>query len=69
METEDGRLGVVIEVKYAHDGNLEQGVTEALRQIEERRYADKLHDDGIRNVLKYGIACCKKRCRVALGEG
>ncbi len=44
-------------------------MTEALSQIEEKRYADKLYDDGIRNVLKYGIACYKKRCRVALGKG
>ena len=68
VETEDDDLGIVIEVKYARDGDLEKGVELALRQIEERHYDEKLLDDGIRKVLKYGIACYKKRCRVALKE-
>ena len=68
IETEDDDVGIVIEVKYARDGDLDQGVELALRQIEERRYDEKLRDDGVEKVLKYGIACYKKRCRVALRE-
>ena len=68
IETEDDDLGIVIEVKYARDGDLDKGAELALRQIEERRYDEKLRDDGVEKVLKYGIACYKKRCRVTLGE-
>ncbi len=68
VEAEDGSLGIVIEVKYAEDGNLESEVREALAQIETRRYDEAFLDDGIENILKYGIACYKKRCQVALGD-
>lgn len=67
-ETEDGELGILIEVKYAHDGNLEAGCRAALAQIEEKRYEEELWDEGIERILKYGIACYKKRCRVMLGN-
>ena len=68
IETEDDEMGIVIEVKYARDGELEPVAQQALKQIEERRYEDKLHDDGIAYVLKYGIACYRKRCRIVLAE-
>lgn len=68
IETEDDELGIVIEVKYAQDGDLEKGAKQALKQIREKRYEEKLYDDGIRKVLRYGIACYKKRCCVVLEE-
>lgn len=68
VEPDTGDLGIIIEVKYAHDGNLDAACREALRQIEHTRYADDLLDDGVENILKYGIACYKKRCRVMLAE-
>lgn len=68
METEDEDIGIVIEVKYTHNGDLEKGVEMALKQIEDSCYAQKLHDSGIRTVLKYGIACYRKQCRVALAR-
>ncbi len=69
VEAEDGSLGIVIEVKYAEDGDLESAAQAALDQIETRRYDEVFADEGIENVMKYGIACYKKRCRVALGVG
>lgn len=39
----------------------------ALQQIEDRDYAAKLKDDGMRNIIKYGIACYKNNCKVMLG--
>ncbi len=69
VEAEDGSLGIVIEVKYAEDGSLESSAREALAQIETKRYDEVFADEGIENVLKYGIACYKKRCRVMLGDG
>ena len=65
-EIGDYEMAIVIEVKVARDGNLEAACREALRQIEERHYAEDLYDDGYDHILKYGIACCKKRCRVML---
>ncbi|HJC92218.1 MAG TPA: ATP-binding protein [Candidatus Mediterraneibacter excrementigallinarum] len=41
---------------------------EALKQIDERRYTELLRDDGMEKILKYGIACYKKRCRVMMEE-
>ena len=35
----------------------------ALEQIEEKDYVDKLRQDGMRNYIKYGIACFKKDCK------
>lgn len=58
----------MIEVKYAEDGDLETSCKEALKQIEEKKYEAKLWDDGMRNILKYGIACYKKECKVVMAE-
>ena len=67
-EPDTGDLGIIIEVKYAHDGDLDGACKEALKQIEYTRYEDDLADDGVENILKYGIACYKKRCKVVLAE-
>ena len=68
VEPDTGDIGIIIEVKYAHDGDLDGACKEALKQIEYTKYEDSLEDDGIENILKYGIACYKKRCRVMLAE-
>lgn len=65
IETEDD-IGIIIEVKYAHDGNLDAGCEEALKQIEDTRYEDELREEGMQKILKYGIACYMKRCKVAV---
>ncbi len=67
-EPDTGDMGIIIEVKYAHDGNLDGACKEALKQIEYTKYEDDLEDDGVEKILKYGIACYKKRCRVMLAE-
>jgi len=38
------------------------------KQIEEKSYVDKLKQDGMRNFIKYGIACFKKDCKVVVSE-
>ena len=63
IKTSDG-IGVVIEVKYADDGDLEKGCEAALAQIEEKQYAAALISDGMEKIIKYGIAFYKKNCRV-----
>lgn len=65
-EPDTGDMGIIIEVKYAHDGDMDTACQEALKQIEYTRYEDDLLDDGVENILKYGIACYKKRCKVVL---
>ena len=61
------RLGIVIELKYAKDGNLEAACAKALAQIEEKKYAEALRRRGMKTILKYGIAFWEKDCMVVLG--
>ena len=59
-----GKIGVVIELKYVEDGNLEKGCDDALAQIETRKYAAGLQHKGMKKIIKYGIAFCEKECMV-----
>ena len=60
------RIGMVIELKYADDGNLEAACKAALAQIEEKRYAEGLKRRGTKKMIKYGIAFCEKECMVVM---
>ncbi len=64
VETNDGEVGILLELKYAEDGNLDAACKKALEQMEEKKYAETLLDEGVLHILKYGIAFYKKRCRV-----
>lgn len=55
-------------VKYARNEDLDTECQKALRQIEQNGYADELYDNGMRTVLKYAMACYKKRCKVMLAD-
>ena len=68
VETDDGETGIVLELKYAEDGNLDAACKKALKQIEKKRYGEELEEEGILHILKYGIAFYKKRCRVVFDE-
>lgn len=68
VETDDGETGIILELKYAEDGKLDEYCREALRQINLRRYEEELLDEGVEHILKYGIAFYKKRCRVMLAD-
>lgn len=61
------RIGIVIELKYAHDGDLKKACAEALSQIEEKKYAVGLQREGMKKIVKYGIAFCEKECMVVKG--
>ena len=52
IEIPKGRTGVVVE----------------LQQIEEKDYMARLKQDGMRQFIKYGIACYKKDCKVMIGD-
>lgn len=60
-------IGIVIELKYADDGNLGAACKEALNQIEEKKYAEGLKRRGTKKIIKYGIAFCEKECMVVMG--
>ena len=51
-------------MKYAEDEDLDTACTAALKQIEEKQYDARLKEDGMRTIIRYGIACYKKDCRV-----
>lgn len=64
IEDEEEELGIIIEVKYPDGGDLEKGSKDALAQIEEKHYDEKMFEDDVKRVLKYGIACGRRKCRV-----
>ena len=65
IELDDPDSGIIIEVKYAADfKQLDKACETAMRQIKDRRYDESLRNEGRDNILAYGIAFCKKRCRV-----
>ena len=65
IQTSD-RVGIVIELKYANDGNLESACRVALEQIEEKKYTEDLKRRRMRKIIKYGIAFYEKECIVVL---
>lgn len=68
VEVPKSRTGIVIEIKYAEENQLDSGCKVALEQIEEKQYVTKLYNDGMKEIVKYGIACYKKHCKVVIGE-
>ena len=66
IKPENPDLGIVIEVKYAKEfKKLDAACDAAMAQIKEKRYDETLRDEGRCDILAYGIAFCRKRCRVA----
>lgn len=60
----DEDIGIIIEVKYAQDGNMERVCREAIEQIDRNEYGKELQEEGCHTILKYGISCYRKGCRV-----
>ena len=68
IEIEDQETGIVIELKYAENASFDSACQEALKQINDQNYGEKLVDDGMTTIRKYGIACYKRRCKVISEE-
>lgn len=68
IQVEDADIGIVIEVRYAEDGDYDTVCQKALEQIEAGDYAAELAADDFQKILRYGIACYKKRCKVRMAE-
>ena len=65
IRPEDPDAGIVLELKYtAEFQEMENACKKAAEQIRERRYDEVLRNEGRNDILAYGIAFCKKRCRV-----
>ncbi len=68
IKPEDPDAGIVIEVKYTKEiKDLDKACEAAMTQIKDKRYDEALRDEGRCDILAYGIAFCRKRCKV-IGE-
>ncbi len=67
LEVPATKVGCVIEVKYAEDGTYEQACAAAMKQIEDGGYVERLKQEGMQTIHKYGVACYRKSCRIAYG--
>ena len=62
---DDKEFGFIVEVKVVKsESALVTACEDALKQIEDRNYADALRGDGIEDITIYGIAFCEKKCVV-----
>lgn len=65
VETDDPDKGLVIELKYSDEASgMENACIKALNQIQGKRYDEYLKNDGITDILYYGISFCRKRSKV-----
>lgn len=65
VETEDPDAGIIIELKYSREiAGLDKACERAIAQIKDRRYEEYLKNDERHDILLYGMAFCKKRCKV-----
>lgn len=67
VEPEDPDAGMIMELKYAQNfQDLEKACNKAMTQIHDRRYDERLRNEGRNDILAYGIAFCKKKCKVVV---
>lgn len=66
IEIPESRTGIIIEIKYAEGAVFDLSCHKAVEQIREKHYDAILLEDGMENIIKYGIAFYKKRCKVLL---
>lgn len=66
VEIEDAGIGIIIEIKYAENNALESACAKALKQIEAKHYEQVLVESGMKIIIKYGIACYRKHCKVTM---
>ena len=64
IEIPAGKIGCIIETKYAENGSFDQACAEAMRQIEDNDYISLLKQHGMQEIHSYGIACYKKTCKI-----
>lgn len=62
------KIGIIIEVKYAENDDLDTECVKALEQIGKLHYTEALKEFDPVKIYKYAIACYKKHCKVAMEE-
>lgn len=61
--------GIIFELKYSKEASgLDKACERAIKQIRDRRYSEYLKNDGRHNMIFYGIAFYKKRCKVVVDK-
>lgn len=59
--------GIIFELKYSKEASgLDKACERAIKQIRDRRYFEYLKNDGRYDMMFYGIAFYKKRCKVVV---
>ena len=67
IEPENPDAGIIIELKYAQTyAGLEKACQKAMNQIRGLRYDERLRNEDRNDILAYGIAFCKKKCKVVV---
>lgn len=66
IQMDDSDVGIMIEVKYAEESQLESACQKAVEQMKVKNYAECMYAEDIHTILKYGIACNRKKCCVLL---
>ena len=61
-------LAMVLEIKYADDGDMEATCAKGLQQVWDKNYDARLQEEGFGTILKYGISFRLKKCRIMLAE-
>lgn len=62
------KIGIVIEIKYADNDDLDVECAKALEQIEKLHYTEALMEFDPVKIHKYAIACYKKHCKVVMED-
>lgn len=63
------KVGCVIEMKYAKEGDFEEACEAAMAQITDKKYTEKLWQDGMKTIHQYRVACYRKECKVVCFGG
>ena len=65
VETEDFDAGIIVELKYSKTfSGMDKACEKAITKIKEKRYDEYLKNDDRHDIMIYGIAFCKKKCKV-----
>ena len=67
IEPQNPDDGIIFELKYSKEASgLDKACERAIKQIRDRRYFEYLKNDGRYDMMFYGIAFYKKRCKVVV---
>ena len=66
IRVDDRDTGILIEVKYAEDGDEARACRQALSQMSEKNYEAYFKQVGLMKIMKYAIGCNRKTSKVLL---